>query len=404
MMIAITPYSQPDQLGDYQSKIVDLYMADAALNQAVPDSIRESTEWLLRMVNCFYSNKIEGNPTHPKELLRAQDADSHGDDSAPPEAIMEHLAHIETQIKFGGAEVAFDQACTEEFIKGLHKSFYERCGDNLRKVKNRDGSDALDKEGKPLLVVPGEYRQHLVTVGRHEPLDSSEIKGYMDWLQRVYNPQNIHGTTRVIAAAGLHHRLAWIHPFIDGNGRVIRLLTDCYMRNAGFGGYGLWSITRGFGRDTKAYYSALARADTPRQGSTDGRGKLSDAGLLEFTKYFIDTALDQVRFFSDLLEPKKLNIRIDYYFEMRAKGGLPDEDGRPLPLLKIVARDIYKLLLDKGPMKRADIVAHLDKGEQTLRPVFQQMERENLIHAKPKRDIELKISAPAIEFLFPNVF
>ena len=59
----------------------------------------------------------------------------------------------------------------------------------------------------------------------------------MGWLETAYDLDKIHGTNRVIATAALHHRLAWIHPFQDGNGRVIRLLTDCYMRCSGFSGY-----------------------------------------------------------------------------------------------------------------------------------------------------------------------
>jgi hypothetical protein len=176
------------------------------------------------------------------------------------------------------------------------------------------------------------------------------------------------------------------------------------MRCAGFGGYGLWSITRGFGRDTQAYYAALAQADKLRQGMSDGRGVLSDSGLIYFTKYFIDTALDQVGYFSELLEPRNLGVRIDYYFEMRAKGGIPSSTGESLPLLKITAREIYRLLLERGGMSRGAIIQHLGKGEQTLRPVFKQMESEGLISAKPKRDVELKLSTTAVEFLFPQLW
>ena len=104
------------------------------------------------------------------------------------------------------------------------------------------------------------------------------------------------------------------------------------------------------------------------------------------------------------MEPRKLGIRIDYYFEMRAKGGLPNISGEEMPLLKITARDIYRLLLAKGAMSRSAIIQHLDKSEQTLRPIFKQMKNEGLISAKPRRDVELKLSTTAIEFLFPQLW
>ncbi len=77
-MIEITPYVESSQLGEYEDKLVELYKADAALNETIPESIRSSTEWLLRLVNCFYSNRIEGNSTHPKDLLRTQEKGREG--------------------------------------------------------------------------------------------------------------------------------------------------------------------------------------------------------------------------------------------------------------------------------------------------------------------------------------
>jgi Fic family protein len=401
-MISILPFISEDQLdGEYQNKLVDLYMADATLNKTMPKAMRESIEWLLRLVNCFYSNRIEGNPTHPKELLQAQKKlQNEEDDIKQKQELMELLIHLEAQIKTQKANINVSNVSKQSFIKDLHQSFYGKLPESFLRVKDREGKDAFDSKGNPLFVKPGEYRYLSVIVGSHIPPSEEEVERHMKWLESQFNLEKIHGTRRVLAAAGLHHRFAWIHPFQDGNGRVVRLLTDCYMRCSGFGGYGLWSITRGFGREVQNYYAALAEADKPRQGNTDGRGILSDSGLTHFTKYFIDTALDQVTYFSDLLEPSKLGVRIDYYFEMRAKGSLPGD----LPLLKITARDIYRLLLERGSMSRSAICQYLDKKEPTLRPILKQMESEELISAKPKHDIELRLSPTAVEFLFPQLW
>ncbi|MCL6704679.1 Fic family protein [Pseudomonas sp. T1.Ur] len=406
-MISITPYLDGLKLGDYQDKLVHLYQIDSHLNQSVPASIRESVEWLLRQVNCYYSNRIEGNPTHPKELLKIQSPQTESPYNFPvtrPKALQELLAHLEVQLRLKNRQTTADEITTQEFIKELHKSFYQGLPEDQLIVKKQDGETALDEQGNPLLIVPGEYRKHLVIVGSHEPPPAKELTSYMDWLQRSFTLSTIHGTNRVIAAASLHHRLAWIHPFLDGNGRVIRLLTDCYMRHSGFGGYGLWSITRGFARDTKAYYNALAQADKVRQGMTDGRGTLSDGGLAHFTKYFIDTALDQISYFSELLEPRKLNSRIDIYFEMRAKGALPAAPEEELPLLQLAARDIYKYLLDRGPQTKSNICAYLGKSEQSLRATFKQMESERLINLKKDKHYKAFLSPHVIEYLFPNLW
>ncbi len=403
-MVSVTPYLDQSYIGEYQNKLMELYQADTAINHLVPVSIRSSLEWLLRYVNCYYSNKIEGNPTHPKDLLKLQEGSDYSAMNEKSKPVMELLAHLELQLKLRNNSVSEEHVCTEEFIKSLHRSFYDGWPDEYRVIRDREGSVVLDADQQPMKIKPGCYRDIDVKVGSHIAPPCGEVAAYMRWIEKSFTLRSIHGTNRLMAAAALHHRIAWIHPFADGNGRVLRLLTDCYMRFSGLGGYGLWSITRGFGRDPSRYYYALSQADKVRQGTTDGRGVLSDSGLVFFVKYFIDTALDQVNYFSGLLEPGRLRVRIDYYFEMRSKGAIPDLKGKPLPILKIIAREIYKVLLDRGVMSKAAICTYLGKTEQTLRSTFKQMHEEKLINIKSKDHVELQLSPAAIEFMFPGLW
>ncbi len=48
--------------------------------------------------------------------------------------------------------------------------------------------------------------------------------------------------------ATAHHRLNYIHPFLDGNGRVSRLLSHVMALSAGIGAHGLWSVSSGLAR------------------------------------------------------------------------------------------------------------------------------------------------------------
>lgn len=401
-MISMTPFLESSDLGEYQDKIIELIKADAELNQSIPDSLRSSLEWLLRLVNSYYSNKIEGNPTHPKELLKTQsvNADSSMNGS---KNIRELLSHLEVQLKLSRSDVYPADVVNQDFIKSIHKDFYAGFSEEALIVKNQHGIPAVDEVGEPILIIPGSYRDKMVLVGKHEPPMPDEVGRYMRWIEQMYNPTRIFGTNRLCAAAALHHRLAWVHPFIDGNGRTTRLVTDTYMRCLGYDGYGLWSLARGFARDTDAYYRALAQADMPRQGESDGKGILSKRGLIYFTKYFIDTALDQVRFFNDLLEPTALKTRMDIYFEFRSKGAIADINGKKT-ILKIEARDIYKLLVDRGPLFRSDISNHFGKSEQTLRPIINQMRDEGLLKADPKKPVEPKLSPNIVETVFPGIW
>src|SRR5258708_35115042 len=108
------------------------------------------------------------------------------------------------------------------------------------------------------------------------------IKKLGQFLKRFaefYGPLVTSEPGSVVAASAAHHRLAWIHPFLDGNGRVVRLFTDAYLHQVGVNGHGLWTVTRGFARQRERYLAALADADHPRRGDLDGRGNLSEQSL-----------------------------------------------------------------------------------------------------------------------------
>jgi Fic family protein len=94
----------------------------------------------------------------------------------------------------------------------------------------------------------------------------------------------------ILGAAAAHHRLLWIHPFLDGNGRVARLMSYATLRAALETG-GVWSIARGLARDVEAYKRHLSNCDLPRRNDLDGRGALSEEALAQFTRFFLDTCL-----------------------------------------------------------------------------------------------------------------
>ena len=397
-MTSITPYiTQVKASGELQDLAVELYKLDAILNAKLPVSLREPIIYLLRVVNSFYSNKIEGNPTHPAEILHVQEE---GKQSIPSDDLLEIKQYVEVQTRLANSDISPEFVCTPAFLQNIHKSFYDDLPEKFLEIEN-------PKNGEIIRLTPGEFRNRDVKVGRHIAPEPEELIRLFSWFERIYHPNQIHGTERIFAAAS-HHRLMWIHPFLDGNGRVGRLFTDNYMPCAGLGGYGLWSMCRGFGRDTKSYYAALSSADMERQGSNDGRGILSDKGLLKFTEYFIQTALDQVKYFSGLLEPQKLNERIDVYFEMRSRGALVSSTGKRLPKIRIEARDIYRKLLS-GPQRRSDIKKMFKEkmhkiGEKTLRTLISQMSNAGLVNAPARQPITLALSPSSIELLFPHLW
>jgi len=156
------------------------------------------------------------------------------------------------------------------------------------------------------------------------PPDARSLDRFLTRFADVYAPERHRGQVRLIAAAS-HHRLAWIHPFLDGNGRVTRFFTDAYLGAGGTVGHGLWSASRGLARNRAEYLDRLAAADAPRRNDYDGRGNLSLAGLADFCRFFLQTCIDQARFMGGMLATDDLHNRAaDGGGALSVSGGVSD--------------------------------------------------------------------------------
>jgi Fic family protein len=152
-------------------------------------------------------------------------------------------------------------------------------------------------------------------------------------------------TDRILAVPAAHHRFLWIHPFLDGNGRVARLMSDIMLRSA-VDGDGWWSVSRGLARKQGTYQDLLDACDQDRRGDRDGRGNLSEECLANFTAFFLEVALDQVEYMHALVQPKRLEARIER---------LVDEEIKVADLTSLTGKMALHLLLygdeDSGRLK-----------------------------------------------------
>ncbi len=183
------------------------------------------------------------------------------------------------------------------------------------------------------LLLPGAIRQQQVAVGRHEAPLSSALPAFLKRWCDFYGSVR-RGEAAIVAVAAAHHRLAWVHPSVDGNGRVTRLHTHLALNQMGLTN-GLWSPLRGFARSNPRYKALLQAADESRRGDLDGRGNLAQAGLVEWIHYVLDTCLDQVSFMSSQLEIKDMKGRIYTALlqEERIRSGIKTESLLPLHYL-----------------------------------------------------------------------
>src|SRR6185312_16823193 len=150
----------------------------------------------------------------------------------------------------------------------------------------------------------------------------------------------------------------WIHPFMDGNGRVARLMSHATMLETLDTG-AVWSVARGLARKVQEYKALLSNCDLPRRNDLDGRGSLSEEALAAFTNFFLKVCIDQVDFMEGLVQPDRLRTRILLWAEEEIRmGGLPARSG-----------EILQAVLYRGELPRGDVGAVLGTGERQGRRI-----------------------------------
>lgn len=377
-----------DHSGELDDLAIEVIRKSAALSAAVHPVTRRGIVELVRKMNSYYSNLIEGHNTHPVDIDRAMQEDfSH--DPAKRARQLESKAHIEVQklIEARIEDAPQTVITSKSFLCWIHKEFYERMPEEYLVVQRADG--------KAEKVIPGETRALEVEVGRHLPPKSEHLCTFMKRFEEAYDPAKLKGLSQVIAAAASHHRLAWIHPFQDGNGRVTRLMTHAYLKKAKIDGHGLWTVTRGFARHRDEYLASLAGADQPRRGDLDGRGNLTQAGLSGFCKFFLKTAIDQIDFMSVLLDLDGMQKRIQAVVDRQVSFGE----------LKPEAAYLLRDLFLRGQIARGEIPNIVGMPERSARRVVSSLlEKGCLVSGSEKGPVMLGFPASMVGYYFPRLY
>ncbi len=376
----------------------DVTSSSAALGGQLHPVTQQAVVELLRLVNSYYSNLIEGHSTHPVDIERAMRKD-YFSDPAKWDLQVESLAHINCQqlLEKRLKEEPELEITSSDFICWLHRIFYEQLPAELRLVHSATGD-------VPLEVLAGEFRTRDVEVGRHIAPAATALDAFMNRFHTAYAPQQLHGLTPLIAAAASHHRLGWIHPFLDGNGRVTRLYTDACFQRLPLRGYGLWNVSRGLARHMDTYLAALTWADAPRRNDLDGRKNLSNEGMTKFCCFFLETCLDQISFMHDLLKLDSLLERLRGYVTMRGVALIPAPKPDQ-PNLKPEATCMLQEALLRGQVNRGEIIRRSGMAERTGRILLGQLLDEGLLLSDtPKGVVRLGLGTHLAGHLFPDLY
>lgn len=382
----------PEQTAELEVLAIELIEKASGLAASLHPETARAIATFLRPMNSYYSNLIEGHDTHPIDIAKAMDKDF-SKDKKNRSLQLEAIAHIKVAKTIFDKPLEMDKnSYSIDFLKWLHHSFYKELPDDFRVVKDTTGND-MD-------VVPGEIRECQVEVGRHRAPDWEHLDAFLKRFESFYNPHEPTNTSkirRIISIAAAHHRLAWIHPFMDGNGRVVRLLSDaCFLRE-GLNTASLWSMSRGLSRNESMYKTSLANADLERYNDYDGRGNLSNSMLVAFCKFYLEVAIDQVVYMKSMLEIDTMLERINRYVDLMVTKGV----------LKTETRHILEAVFLKGEIARREVERITGKSERTAKAMADSLlklglltvDREN--HLSPYR-VSYPITASPV--LFPSLY
>lgn len=364
--------------------VVELGQKSAGFQRSLPPALLGSLANLVRSMNCYYSNLIEGHNTHPVDIERALRND-YSQDNAKRDLQLEAKAHIAVQEWIDGGALRAHASVRADAIAEIHRRFCAMLPEELLHVE-----DAITHER--VRVEPGALRRRDVKVGNHIAMSPGAVPRFMQRFEAVY--EGLGKTEWILATAAAHHRLLWIHPFTDGNGRVARLVSHAMLSDA-LDTSAVWSVARGLARNVETYKRLLAQCDLTRRNDLDGRGNLSEEALAEFTRFFLETCIDQVAFMESLVEPARLQTRVRLWAEEEIRLGLlPAKSGQ-----------VLDAVLYRGAVPRGEVDAVVGTGDRQARRIVSALiDRGVVTSDSPRGALRLVFPATLASRWMPGLF
>ena len=317
----------------FDSPLVDVlteleHLRRLQLQGTTPAPVFFQLKNIFHILESLGSARIEGNHTTLVDYVESKLEGTRQPASDP----LREMENIEAAMLYIEQGVQAGDALREHFIRELHAITVKE----------------LEREGD---ATPGAYRlkQAFISQSEHLPPESIQVPDYMQELVAFIN-ENDPPKYDLIKVALVHYRFGWIHPFTNGNGRVVRLLTYALLIKYGFNvkaGGRVLNPTAVFCNDRDRYYVMLARADT---GTPEGQEA--------WCQYVLQGVLDELRKVDQLTDIGYLNSRILAPALSYA---------RERKLITAMEEAVLHVCARKGVVKAADLTVALPAMSTTQR-------------------------------------
>jgi Fic family protein len=307
---------QPSFASPLTDVIMELeHLRRLTLRGDTPVPIFFQLKYIFHLLESLGSARIEGNHTTLADYIETKIVSdtSHGEN-------IKELENIEKAMNYLEENILKKSSITHQFIRQTHVITVE----------------GLKREGDK---TPGSYRTKPVTISGspHCPPDALYVQSFMDELIEFINQSDSHKYD-LLKVALAHHRFAWIHPFSNGNGRVVRLLTYALLVKYGYNvkaGGRILNPTAVFCNDRDQYYAMLALAD-----------KGTDEGLETWCTYVLKGILDEL---------EKVD-KLTHYDFLKDKILIPSLDySRTRGLVTRTEETVLRRAVEQGTLKASDI-------------------------------------------------
>jgi Fic family protein len=388
---ALTPFLPGTALiGPLKDMAQQIITGSARMEGQVAQETAAALGDKLRLINSYYSNLIEGHKTTIPDIEAAM---KDRFDPDPDRKYAQELcaAHVQVEKKHMQQVISRATAAisSRRYLCDLHSDFYGCLPEEHKYTHDGSGFTRIP-------VNPGQLRDVDVSVdgrslhGPHHQYLPQLLKSF----EAGYDPCRFHGDERLIAMAASHHRLAWLHPFRDGNGRVARLFSGLYLTACGVNQNNLWSLSRGLSRNKDQYMFELWATDSPDENKTN----FFDEDLLaDFCEFFFKICLDQIGFMERLLRLDQIDARIEWYVESRLKQNKKAIRPEAARLLRAVFR--------RGAVMRGKAPQILNMSERTGRRIVRALLDDGLLESASHRSpLTIGLPLSVLPYYFPDLY
>ena len=303
----------------FDSKLLDSimelnYLRRSQLHGSTSPYLFFQLKKIFHLLESVGSARIEGNRTTISEYIETKIEQKENS----TDTFME-IANVERAMEYIEQSIKTGTPISNHFIRELHQL-------TVSDLKNEG-----DK-------TPGAYRSWQVQIAQsgHMPPEPHMMQSYMDELVDFINDNN-EEKFDLIKVAIVHHRFVWIHPFGNGNGRVVRLLTYALLIKYGFRVQDgqLLNPTAVFCNDRDMYYKMLSIADIG-----------TDDSMLQWCEYVLTGVCDEISKINKLLDH-------DYLVSNILKPAI--NKGRKRELITAIEEKVLKKGVTKQTFKSSDI-------------------------------------------------